>query len=371
MVLREGAKCELCKATSQKRFPTARGLRQHLRCKHKALHLDDRAIDALISQATFPLSRTKPVTTTTAAWISAAQAGDISVLQDLKRRGEWRWDSKDRHGAIAEHFAAGSGQLDCMKYCLSERKKLCPVHGEARVSGGGSRCVCPGQVEKMKRNDGRFSVHWAARKNHRTVLDWLIKTHVVDIDAPTFDGTTPLHLAVLGCHASLVRFMVERLGADPGKRNRWGCDLSHWLGLTTCEDAQRVEATCVEVFERLGLGIDVVNQEGHSVLHKAALKGNGVLLKWILARFGRAGRRRLEAAAKPDAKGNTPMDLARRCGHAGFARELEGYILVKDERTEGNEEGKERGKRVEHASEERPRKKARMDLICDDFLLAR
>lgn len=236
---------------------------------------------------------------------------------------------KDKLGAIAEHYAAGSGHLECLKWCLAQRKAECSVHGDMAVSPG-SPCICPANIKKCKRNDGRFSIHWAARNNHKEVLEWLVKEQVVDIDAPTYDGTTPLHLAVLGCHAALIRLMVDKLEADPRRKNRWGCDLSHWLGLTTCTDKSKMRTTCVEIFENLGFDVAAVNQEGHSLLHKAAVKGNEVLLDWCREHASILGKERLGQAAKPDLQGNTPMDLARRGGHEGYAKKLDDYLLSAD-----------------------------------------
>ena len=91
-----------------------------------------------------------------------------------------------------------------------------------------------------------------------------------------------------------------------------------------------------------GLDIGVVNRNGHSAVHKAALHGNRPVCEWLLgaahtmheygeAVTGEAGRGsthvppRLSAAVhmQPDRDGSTPSRLARAHEHNELAAWLE------------------------------------------------
>eukprot|EP00434_Breviolum_minutum_P005568 symbB.v1.2.004911.t1/scaffold263.1/size248082/12 len=50
-----------------------------------------------------------------------------------------------------------------------------------------------------------------------------------------------------------------------------------------------------------GLDLGILNSNGHSALHKAAVKGNHQVCEWLLDHGGLG-----ELQMKPDADGNTP-----------------------------------------------------------------
>ena len=68
-----------------------------------------------------------------------------------------------------------------------------------------------------------------------------------------------------------------------------------------------------------GLHIDLLNHNGHSAVHKAAVKGNWPTCRWLLdASGGGLGRRELCA----DGDGNTPSLMAKLEGFTGLAQWL-------------------------------------------------
>ena len=67
-----------------------------------------------------------------------------------------------------------------------------------------------------------------------------------------------------------------------------------------------------------GVDINVLNHNGHSALHKAAVKGRRDVCEWLLAEGG-LGVRHLQ----PDGDGNTPALMARFEGHAALSEWLD------------------------------------------------
>lgn len=64
----------------------------------------------------------------------------------------------------------------------------------------------------------------------------------------------------------------------------------------------------------------ILNGNGHSALHKAAVKGHARVCRWLLADDGAAlGLEHVGA----DGDGNTPHSMARHEGHGALADELE------------------------------------------------
>ena len=65
----------------------------------------------------------------------------------------------------------------------------------------------------------RAKVRWAARNGHTHVCRWLVEDHHVSPDAPTSDGTTPLHLAAAQGHQRTCAYLADEAGADAAATN--------------------------------------------------------------------------------------------------------------------------------------------------------
>ena len=66
-----------------------------------------------------------------------------------------------------------------------------------------------------------------------------------------------------------------------------------------------------------GLDLTLRNRNGHSAVHKAAVKGNAAACAWLLGEGG-LGRDHM----RPDGDGNTPSRMARAEGFAELAEWL-------------------------------------------------
>ena len=152
----------------------------------------------------------------------------------------------DRHGSNALHWAAGSGHLS-----------IC----EALVGSFG-------YAVEGRQKDRRTPLHWAARNGHVHVCRWLVGMGG-DPDCRTVDGTTPLHWAVWRGELGVCGYLVDEAKADLHATNSYGCNAVQWA-------AQAEPARAVEVCRWLqsrGLDLKLLNRNGHSAVHKAAVKG--------------------------------------------------------------------------------------------------
>ena len=72
--------------------------------------------------------------------------------------------------------------------------------------------------------------------------------------------------------------------------------------------------------QSIGLELGLLNDNGHSALHKAAVKGQRSVCAWLLSpEGGRLGAKHLLA----DGDGNTPAEMARLEGYTELESEWE------------------------------------------------
>lgn len=280
-------KCPLCPTKRQKKFSFGRGLRMHLKSKH-SYHLEKLScigVDDKISLMLEELNKNQSSEETVVLsqvnkWILFARQGNSSGLQKLMDDGSWYWNRKDKHGSIAENYCAGSGKLECLKFCINLRKKDCSIHGNNK---SGIKCICPENEIKLKRNDGRYSIHWAVRNNKLTIIEYLLHTKWNSISHETYDGTLPIHLAAFQCHVDLLVTLKTKYEADLRAENNWNCGLPHFLGLTNVKDKHKIESTCQYLFLTNKISVSNRNKEDHTIIHKSATKGNTTILSWLLS----------------------------------------------------------------------------------------
>lgn len=366
-------RCPLCPERAQKRFKAGRSMRMHLRERH-ADHpeakdvedWDDFEKEISLRAVTFTknldqaaqerlengLSRRKKIKRSnegeqtlqsdhggtegqsspkthhqaeesheTPDWVKLAQDNDIKGLEKLEKNGDWVFTSKDRHGSTAEQYAAGAGAMDCLRFCIAKRHNECPFHGplhdpQVQAVAFEQSCTCAPTL--ASRRDGRAALHWACRNGQLESADFLVRTCHVNINAPTFDGSTPLMYAVFGANLKVAQKMVT-WGADPHLQNSWACGLVHWIAISRCQDQARVSAICDWLANALHLDFTNVQKEGRSPLHKAAYIKNEGVINWMLQNLDDSA---LCQCSGPDQGGLVPSELARRGGHNDVAVKL-------------------------------------------------
>lgn len=255
-----------------------------------------------------------------------ARDGHLSALRALV--ADTGWDptshtSVDANGSCALHWAAGGGFLETCAYLVEVLRE---------------------DPRRAQEKDGRAAIHWAARNGRLETCRWLVHTCGVSVDEATHDGTTPFMWCVWGGgggeetdeeaitkkkngdddeassstpttlrdardFAGALSWLVRDAKCDVHATNAFGCNASQWA-------AQRATGS-VEMCAYLrdvGVDLTVANRNGHSAVHKAAVKGNRDACEWLLARGG-LGLPHLRA----DGDGNTPGEMARLEGHEALA----------------------------------------------------
>ena len=305
-------------------FAGLRGLRNHWHGKHGSRYEDakasaEAACRALVPYGRFDDAEVRLLRASTAraeaaereaaalpAGLAAARDGDVGTLRDLLSAG---WDPKeatDRHGSTPMIWAAGGGHLASCKLLYCHGASVCYVQ-PANANG---------------RFGGRTALHWAARNGHLEVCEWLVACDA-DPNALTSDGSPPLHWAVWQGRLPVCQWLVNVAGARLHTRNSFGCNAFQWAAQCPTDDAVPL---CRWLHAR-GLDARVLNRNGHSALHKAAIKGSDAVCDWLLNEGGLG-----EAHMLPDRDGNTPAAMAHAEGFAELAARLEAAVAaVKEE----------------------------------------
>ena len=252
--------------------------------------------------------------------LDAARRGDVETLRRLV--AENGWDpaaAADRHGSCALLWAAGGGHLPACRFLVED----CGIDPKT-VSQRGRRAY-----------HGRTALHWAARNGHLDVCEYFVKTRGMDVDARTGEGTTAFAWACWRGHVRVMRWLAEEGDCSYGATNAFGCNAAMWCvqggggggGGGEDEGDDATLAAC-EYVRSLGVTFRLLNANGHSVLHKAAQRGNRAVCLWLLGYDARAidgdgvgverSRSPLVDASHlaPDNEGFAPSDLARLAGDA-------------------------------------------------------
>ena len=212
-------------------------------------------------------------------------------------------DTKDRNGSIAEHWAAGEGRLDCLKFLLQRRNDL-PKSSDEKAYNNTQR-----------RRHGKTAMHFAARNGRLEVIHFLLEANAAAVDVPSGDRTTPLHLALYGGHLAAAHLLLHN-GADPLATNDWECGSAHWIAMTKGGE-EDTRAICNLLLDR-GVCFDVAQKQGHFPLHKACQRGNKYFVEWLTQPKGRGGAgfstAQLEAMGQPDNGGHKPSEIWRSAG---------------------------------------------------------
>jgi ankyrin repeat protein len=245
-------------------------------------------------------------------FMQAAAQGDLPQLQSLIESAganvaELLY-ARDRHGSMAEHWAAGGGHVDCLRYLRQCRAQHPTASNEKRG----------------RRRDGKTALHYAARHGQLACVQYLLQDEEGDgVDVRSNDGTTPLHLACYGGHGPTIRHLIETGGADMAATNDWGCHGLHWIGMTLNQSEIEITELLQYWMERQGRAAFFVRQKhGHTIVHKAAQKLNQAVIEFMGKYFTEKEER--AALGGPDANGHAPSQIWQSFGgSAAFAQRME------------------------------------------------
>ncbi len=256
-------------------------------------------------------------------FMKAASMGDLSFLKesinkciqnnndDDVRSGEeiiMVIETRDRNGSIAEHWAAGGGHLDCLKFIFELRSRYTSSLNDTSDS-----------EKKNRKRDGKTCLHYAARNGHDHIIDYLLKSSPDDIrsidnvDVQSNDGTTPLHLACYGGHSNTIKTLIMKYKADFHKVNEWGCGVGHWIAMSVQTDVNQL-SECLDfikgcsstTFDIFG----VAQKQGHTAIHKAAQKLNQNVLEFIMKEAkDNWTEKQIHNCGQVDKGGNAPSQI--------------------------------------------------------------
>jgi ankyrin repeat protein len=87
-------------------------------------------------------------------------------------------------------------------------------------------------------------------------------------------------MACFGGHLQVVKYLASR-GANVHATNEWGCDASHFVGMTISKSYKEVRQLCNFLKHQLGINFTRSQDQGHTILHKAAQKRNQHVIEWL------------------------------------------------------------------------------------------
>lgn len=277
-------------------------------------------------------------------FIQAAADGDLAKLQELYAQAQAQsneapderesavvldlLNTRDRHLSTAEHWAAGGGHIECLRFLLERRQEVLKSRPPPETNVSSESSVT---AKRTRRRDGKTCLHYSARNGHLPCVEFLLEKqgHTIDdtaIDEISGDGTTPFHLACFGGHFQVAKYLMDK-GANVQATNEWGCSGAHWVGMTSSTDPSDVRKLCL-LLKQAGVSFSKQQKQGHSALHKAAQKKNRLVIEWMAESSDHGGAglsiEEKEQAARPDVGGHTPSEIWRCVGGGeAFAKQMD------------------------------------------------
>ena len=232
----------------------------------------------------------------------AAQLGRMSFLHLFYGLDPSCLTAKDTKGRTPFHIAALWNQIEVVCFCLD--------------------------IEDFDPNvtddDGNTALHLAVRRNYVQMAK-LLQAHDVDLNIQNSMGQTPLHLAVISWASKIVS---ELASSDK-------CDLNiaDDMGMTPLlRSAELGQSTIIGILmDTRRVQCDAVDRGGNGAAHFAALLQTAATLD-TLRRFGK-----FDLYAQ-NAKGQTPLDLARRDKNAEITYFYQEIHSPQDDEEEEEEE---------------------------------
>ncbi|XP_048250456.1 ankyrin repeat domain-containing protein 50-like [Haliotis rufescens] len=207
----------------------------------------------------------------------AAEKGHRQVFDLLVREGA-DISLVDAVGDTILHVACLGGHVDKVKYVLS--------HQVADINGRGQY--------------GRTPLMVAPEKGHRQVFDLLVREGA-DVLLVGVDRNNILHMACLGGHVDIVKYVLSQKDADMNGRVQYG-----WTPVMVA--AVKGHRQVFDLLVTQGADVSLVGVDRNNILHMACHGGHVGMLKHVLS----------QKVADINSRGKygwTPVMKAARKGH--------------------------------------------------------
>ncbi|XP_048250459.1 ankyrin repeat domain-containing protein 17-like isoform X2 [Haliotis rufescens] len=182
------------------------------------------------------------------------------------------------HADTDLHLACKKGDLDRLTCILSESLVNLNIRGQY----------------------GRTPLMMAAEKGHRQVIDLLV-TQGADVSLVDYDRNDILHVACLGGHVDLVKYVLSKKVADINNRGQYG-------GTPLMMAAEKGHRQVFDLLMTQGADVSLVDYDRNNILHVACLGGHTDMVKYILS----------QKVANINSRGQygwTPLMMSAEKGH--------------------------------------------------------
>lgn len=221
-------------------------------------------------------------------------------------------------GCSILHWAAGTNQIPIVEFLL--RKGGHPQCGDRTDEGdnGDDKALSnEGSSQKSvfenvdiqsesKLAKGRTPLFYAVRNGHLEMTKILIEKYHANPFTKAKQGVTPFQLAIWQNRLDVCQYLVNECGVVPSEDvNDFGCGAIHWLGIVPFHRANFESNNNPNADEKdslIGEGLDLMpmarwilsqpnidinakQNQGHTVLHKAAWGGHLALIRYLHERF--------------------------------------------------------------------------------------
>lgn len=215
---------------------------------------------------------------------------DHQALLEAAATGNWKAltlanfvlirESRCVSGCTALHWAAGSNQVDVVRYLVTM------VGMDVNVA-----------VASNKKAAGRTPLHYAARNGFLEAATCLVEEFGANCNALAKHRVTPFQFAMFQNQLRIATWLVNTCKVNVFDTNDYGCNALHWLAicpalragengidliptaewLLTVQNTQHQLSPNDQVIDLL----TATQKQGHNVLHKAAWLGHIELIRYL------------------------------------------------------------------------------------------
>ncbi|KAI3872051.1 hypothetical protein MKX03_001398, partial [Papaver bracteatum] len=161
----------------------------------------------------------------------------------------------------------------CELLTAAYRGELDRFKSSALNHAKGERIGVTEAIEKLKLEDGRGCLHFAAAGGRLNVCKYLIENLKLDVNSRDGEGCTPLYHACAEGHFDMVEYLLEK-GANPDASN----DMNH---TPLHQAANSGDTKIITLLLSRGVPVDVVSRSGNA-LQFAAARGHPDAVKLLL-----------------------------------------------------------------------------------------